>query len=70
MDGHTLASGSEDGTVMTWDLKDARRIALSPQHAGPVWSLAYSNGSDNILASGKERLGKQQQLWCKQNVLE
>ena len=51
-DGQTLASGSEDGALMTWDLKDARRTALTPEHTGPVWSLAYSHGAGGLLASG------------------
>lgn len=51
-DGQTLASGSEDGALMTWDLKDARRTALTPEHTGPVWSLAYSQGAGSLLASG------------------
>ena len=37
---------------MLWDLKDARRFGVTPQHKGPVWSLAYSRGDGSILASG------------------
>jgi len=37
---------------MLWDLKDARRFGVTPQHKGPVWSLAYSKGDGSILASG------------------
>ena len=51
-DGQTLASGSEDGSMMVWDLKEARRSGLAPSHKGPVWSLAYSQGDGAILASG------------------
>ena len=53
-DGQTLASGSEDGALMTWDLRDARRTALTPEHTGPVWSLAYSHGAGSLLASGMQ----------------
>ena len=52
-DGQTLASGSEDGSMMAWDLKEARRSGLAPSHKGPVWSLAFSQGDGAILASGK-----------------
>ena len=52
-DGQMMASGSEDGTLMLWNLKDARRFALVPQHKGPIWSLAYSRGEGSILASGE-----------------
>ena len=51
-DGQMLASGSEDGSLMLWDLRDARRFGVTPQHKGPVWSLAYSKGDGTILASG------------------
>lgn len=51
-DGQTLASGSEDGSMMVWDLKDARRFGVTPNHKGPVWSLAFSQGDGAILASG------------------
>ena len=51
-DGQMLASGSEDGSLMLWNLKDARRFTLAPQHKGPVWSLAYSQGDGSVLASG------------------
>ena len=37
---------------MLWDLKDARRFGVTPQHKGPVWSLAYSKGDGSVLASG------------------
>ena len=51
-DGQILASGSEDGSMMVWDLKDARRFGVAPSHTGPVWSLAFSQGEGAILASG------------------
>lgn len=51
-DGQTLASGSEDGTMMMWDLREARRFGVTPNHKGPVWSLAFSQGDGAILASG------------------
>ena len=51
-DGQMLASGCEDGSLMLWDLKDARRFGVAPQHKGPIWSLAYSKGDGIILASG------------------
>lgn len=56
-DGHTLASGSEDGSLMVWDLKDARRTGLTPNHKGPIWSLAFSQGDGAILASGMPAFG-------------
>lgn len=42
--------------MMVWDLKDARRSGVTPNHKGPVWSLAFSQGDGTILASGTTAL--------------
>jgi WD40 repeat protein len=51
-DGQHLLSGDEEGTLIAWDLKQAKRVHSSKGHSGPVWSLATSHGSGAILASG------------------
>ena len=51
-DGQHLLSGDEEGTIIAWDLKQAKRVHSSKAHSGPVWSLAVSHGSGAILASG------------------
>ena len=54
-DGQHLLSGDEEGTLIAWDLKQAKRVHSCKAHSGPVWSLAVSHGSGAILASGKRR---------------
>ncbi|AMV35831.1 WD40 repeat domain-containing protein [Planctomyces sp. SH-PL62] len=51
-DGLTLAtSGGEDRTVTLWNVSDgAERVSL-PEHAAPVWSVAYSPDG-RLLAAG------------------
>ena len=56
-DGQHLLSGDEEGTIIAWDLKQAKRVHSSKAHSGPVWSLAVSHGSGAILASGKTPRG-------------
>ena len=53
-DGRTLAAGCADGSVVLWDLAEARRTAAVAEHShrGPVWSLAFSHGAGAMLASG------------------
>lgn len=51
-DGQHLLSGDEEGVLIAWDLKQAKRVHSSRAHSGPVWSLATSHGSGAILASG------------------
>ena len=51
-DGYTLASGSDTGAVLLWDLRSGRRLATTQQHKGPVWSLDFDAGEGGLLASG------------------
>ena len=51
-DGQHLLSGDEEGTLIAWDLKQAKRVHSSKAHSGAVWSLSVSHGSGTILASG------------------
>ena len=51
-DGRTLAAGCADGSLVLWDLAEARRLAAIAEHRGPVWSLAFSHGAGSVLASG------------------
>jgi len=57
-DGRTLAAGCADGSVVLWDLAEARRTAaVAERHRGPVWSLAFSHGAGGMLASGAQAKG-------------
>ena len=55
-DGRTLAAGCADGSIVLWDLAEARRtVAVAERHRGPVWSLAFSHGAGGMLASGETK---------------
>lgn len=53
-DGKSAASASDDGGVLVWDLGTAKCSHAFQGHRGPVYSLDYSGGRGNLLASGGE----------------
>ena len=63
-DGRTLAAGCADGSVVLWDLAEARRLAAVAEHRGPVWSLAFSHGAGSVLASGDVRRVDVRAAWA------
>ena len=52
-DGKTLASGSEDNTVILWNIADGTRAATLEGHTNRVLSVAFSRDG-KILASGSD----------------
>lgn len=51
-DGKSMASGSDDGGVLVWDLATAKCSHAFAGHRGAVYSMDYSGGSGGVLASG------------------
>jgi len=51
--GHAVAAGCDDGAIRVWDVRMPSLLATWLEaHAGPVWSLAWSEGAGARLASG------------------
>ena len=50
--GLQVACGTDEGSILVWDLGTARKVSNLQGHCGPVWSLSYSGGSGALLASG------------------
>jgi WD40 repeat protein len=50
-DGMRIASGSDDGTVRTWDVSTGRTIAVADAHAGSVYSVAFSPDGRRVLSA-------------------
>src|SRR5262249_19635250 len=49
--GDKLASGGSDKSVMVWDMKTGKGLAICKEHKGAVFALAISPGGET-LASG------------------
>jgi WD40 repeat protein len=52
--GNTIATGSEDGTIQRWGLRDKLPVGdeMRADGGGAVWSLAFSPRGDRIAAAG------------------
>ena len=51
-DGKLAASGDEDGSLIIWDLAQAKKLDAAAGHSAAVWSLAFSHSNGAVLASG------------------
>jgi WD40 repeat protein len=52
-DGAMLAAGDQDGTVVVWQIEGARRLGTLTHDAGPVYGLAFSPISTQLVAAGE-----------------
>ncbi len=59
-DGKTMASGSNDGEVILWNLEDGRIIGSLPGHKGYPVALALSPDGETMASGGGDGLVK---LW-------
>jgi WD40 repeat protein len=53
-DGAVVASGSEDGTVMLWDVKSHKRVGPFPGHASKVTVLLFDRTGAVLLSGGAD----------------
>jgi WD40 repeat protein/tRNA A-37 threonylcarbamoyl transferase component Bud32 len=59
-DGHTLVTGSQDGTAKLWDADRRQPIATLPPDHAAVWSAAFSPDGTRLMIAGYQG---QTQLW-------
>ena len=52
-DGAMLVAGGQDGTIVVWDIKAARRLGTLTHDFGPVYGLAFSPTSTKLVAVGE-----------------
>jgi WD40 repeat protein len=53
-DGAMLVAGGQDGTVVVWDIKAAKRLGTLTHAFGPVYGLAFSPTSAKLVAVGEQ----------------
>jgi hypothetical protein len=59
-DGRTLASASQDESVMLWDVQSRKELATLTGHGGSVWSVAFSPDGRTLASASVDKSVK---LW-------
>jgi WD40 repeat protein len=54
-DGSRLASGSDDNSVIIWDVATASKVEQLTGHTGSVRSVAFSPADDTLYSAGEDR---------------
>ncbi len=54
-DGHTLAAGNEDGTVVLWNVGQERAAAVLAGHRDAVTCIAFSPDGHTLASGGRDR---------------
>lgn len=52
-DAKTLFCGHENGDISFWDVGKPAKLGHCDAHHGPVWSLSFSRGNGDLLATGR-----------------
>ena len=60
-DGKTVATGTRDGTVRSWDAMTGEPVGQALVHSGEVLSMAFSPGAPGLLATGSS--DKSVRIW-------
>ncbi len=54
-DGSTLASASQDGTIILWDVKTRRRLGTPlAGHTDAVWGVAFSPDGGTLASASQD----------------
>jgi len=53
-DGHTLATGSYDGTTTLWDVATHQETATLTRHTGPIHGIAFSPDGHTLATAGND----------------
>jgi WD40 repeat protein len=54
-DGRTVLSGSNDSTLMLWDVATGRRLRTFAGHFAPVYAVAFSPDGRTALSGSADR---------------
>ncbi|MFJ5552712.1 trypsin-like peptidase domain-containing protein [Streptomyces sp. NPDC093225] len=54
-DGHTLATGGRDGTVLLWDVVTGKRRMTLEGHRAEVWAVAFSPDGRTLATGSHDR---------------
>ena len=54
-DGKQVCSGSNDNTVLLWDIETGTTVDMNDEHSAPVTSVAFSRDGTSIYSASKDK---------------